>query len=707
MFSLWRAHYSRCNALCPIGAVTTTYNDLSISSKAATKLKKRSRDIATITTYNSSLLNIQIQNSNLVLTRSATSSTILNGKLWDKLQIDPDPMDEPPQWYLMNCVAGLEFDLLAQAKHVTRNLDPNLILKLTVPTERKIRSHGKTQNVVEMKSRYPGYVFCKMYLCPETYEPLQSLELCRSWMAGTVNQKGYRKTPPVPFPLSPEEVAKFKGLEEETDELYQKFGEDYTGQGDKGSDLLHLFQGYAVDNMVKVLTGNFKGEDGVVKRIREGEVMVRLYTYGNVMDQWFKMDEIRPMTDSEAMKGLTGPTRAINQDEFDTSIGKKKPRRDTYGTTRSDLMGSMNGDRRMRRQDRISRGEAGGKRDGFGRTEQEIKEEEENWRLFREEKRAEQQQRRGDMWGIKERSSWSGGESDFSRNNDSYKSSRQQRREKRVFSDPETVRNVQSAISGDDDWSKFAGTQKQTEEDDFFSSLMSELSDTFDSSSSSSNNKQKISQRGRNAKISYDKGEEEDFFSSLMSELSETIDDYPNSKNKPNKGRKSSSPQVNDSIGTDDDFFAGLEADLNQSLGKGITNEITPSQSPKTKNKSIQTDEDFFASLEADLNESLDNVKNSKEPEMPSQSLSPKMKNKSLQTDDDFFASLEADLNESLESVDTSKESKKKKVNKKNTSNLNDDLSNLNVDALKNILRERGLKVSGKKSELIERLQQS
>ena len=50
------------------------------------------------------------------------ASTALNGKLWDKLQIDPDPLDEEAGWYLMNCVVGSEMDLLGQAKHVTKDL---------------------------------------------------------------------------------------------------------------------------------------------------------------------------------------------------------------------------------------------------------------------------------------------------------------------------------------------------------------------------------------------------------------------------------------------------------------------------------------------------------------------------------------------------------------------------------------------------------
>ena len=40
-----------------------------------------------------------------------------------------------------------------------------------------------------------------------------------------------------------------------------------------------------------------------------------------------------------------------------------------------------------------------------------MEEEEQNWRQFREEQQAEQQQKKGDMWGIKERTSWDAGDS--------------------------------------------------------------------------------------------------------------------------------------------------------------------------------------------------------------------------------------------------------------------------------------------------------
>ncbi len=595
--------------------------------------------------------------NSLTITRSAQTTTSLYGKLWDKLQIEPDTMEDEPGWYVMNCVAGSEMDLLAQAKHVCRDMPEELVEKITVPTERKLRSHGKTKKVVEVKVMYPGYCFVKMRCCADTYEPLQQLPLCRSWMAGTVNQKGYKKLPPAPICLSDEEVSKFKGLEEATSKMYEKYGEDYTGRGDDGLDLIEQYKDYEVDNMVKVLTGNFKGEDGVVKRLNNGQIMVRLFTYGNVLDQWFNVDEIRPMTDAEAMKGLGGPAMPVNQDEFDVSIGKKPRRRENNRTLRNDLNDSMGGGdgRRMRRQDRVNRGERG--RDMLGRTDQEREEEEQNWRQFREDQRASQQQKRGDMWGIKERSSWDAGDEAATLDIDGkWKSGRQMRREK--------GQSVENAVSGDGEWDLFAGNDqdgssesgsRSGEEDDFFNSLMSELSDTLDSPSGASGQAQ--------AKDS----SEDDFFNSLMSDLTDEFDDNPS--------KHSNSEEKASGSFDEDDFFASLEADLQDSLDEPGDRTTENSSSQESNDE-----DDFFASLEADLSGMLDDSNSEK-----------KLIDDNLFNNDTKEASV--------------KPGAASKAQPSATDSDMQDLNKLKVADLKILLKERGLKVSGKKSELIARLQ--
>eukprot|EP00551_Chaetoceros_affinis_P011046 CAMPEP_0203665486 /NCGR_PEP_ID=MMETSP0090-20130426/2694_1 /ASSEMBLY_ACC=CAM_ASM_001088 /TAXON_ID=426623 /ORGANISM="Chaetoceros affinis, Strain CCMP159" /LENGTH=682 /DNA_ID=CAMNT_0050529057 /DNA_START=94 /DNA_END=2142 /DNA_ORIENTATION=+ len=624
---------------------------------------------------------------------STATSTSLNGKLWDKLEIEPDPLDEEAGWYLMNCIVGSEMDLLAQAKHVTKDFPTELIEKLVVPTERKLRSHGKSQNVVEVKVMYPGYVFCKMRICAETYEPLQQLPLCRSWMAGTVNQKGYKKLPPAPIALSDDEVAKFKGLEEQTDAMYEKFGEDYTGRGDDGMDLIDQYEGYRVESMVKILSGNFKGEDGVVRRLKDGQIMVRLYTYGNVMDQWFKPNEIRTMTDAEAMKGLTGPTTPILQDEFDVSIGKK-PRSQGLRSdlSRSTRLGGLGGGGRNRRQDRVNRGETG-ERDLFGRSSQEMAEEEENWRQFREEQRASQQQKRGDMWGIKERTSWDGGDDAAQFEGGKWKSGRQMRREKKQKDsssgdNASLNKSVQDAIDGGGEWDFFADSSSNHDnddadegdgaEDDFFNSLMSELSDTLEdtspSPSSRDNNssKQVHEKKNKPSKNNNDAAaSDDDFFNDLMSQLSETVDKSPPSHNR--GGSKNSNSM--ESAFSDDDFFSNLEADLNESLKMD--------DSEKEETFSHDDANEFFANGNAfDKSPQQDTI-----------------------DEDDFFASLESQLGEALtEEKPVVDDDKKKKVATKVAAPI--DFNQQTVAALKDMLREQGLKVSGKKAELIQRLKE-
>lgn len=669
-----------------------------------------------------------------------TTSTQLKGKLWDKLQIEPDPMDEPSLWYVLNCICTQEQELLAQVKHVTVDMDESIFKKAVVPLHRALRSHGKTKKVVEMKVRYPGYVFCKMRLCAETYEALQVLPLCRSWMAGTVNHvsaNSYRKLPPVPIALSDEEVVKFKGLEEETMQIYEKYGEDYTGKGDDGDDLVSQYEGYNPDDMVKILTGNFQGEDGIVKRLKDGEIMVRLYTYGQVLDQWFKPDQIRTMTDLEAMKGLTGPTSPISQDDFNESVGIKKKKRSTFdgedrrggrdgGSLRSNLMNSVGGSgaggggggRRNTRFDRMSRGERGTK-DAFGRDSQEQKDEEENWRRFREEQRAKSQQKRGDSWGMKERSSMSGqgdqATSDlYGSSNSEYKSGRKQRKDRNNRKDQ--YDSVASALEGGDDWNLFtddAATSDSgnSQEDDFFSNLMSELSNSLDEDDSDASNSKGGGKGQQGNGKPQSNSAEDDFFTSLMTELSDTSSGPSRNQNGSNNDEYFSSLEadLNESLGSiggnmndqtatnnsEDDFFASLESELGDLLS---SDDDEASSSPKMKetttaNASPQTDDDFFSSLESDLDSELSASTTS-----------------GGNSDDDFFANLEGDLNEELSSSTTSTSKEESKsvdhAPTTKTASSSGDLSKLTVPILKGMLKEKGLKVSGKKSELIERLQQ-
>ena len=114
-------------------------------------------------------------------TTTTTTTTRLYNRLWNRLQVEED---EEPFWYLINCVAGLEMDLLRQCRLACKDMPD--AYKFIVPTEIKTRSHGANRMVTETKVKYQGYVFAKLRLCPEVYEAIQgyvfSFENCLFWV---------------------------------------------------------------------------------------------------------------------------------------------------------------------------------------------------------------------------------------------------------------------------------------------------------------------------------------------------------------------------------------------------------------------------------------------------------------------------------------------------------------------------------------------
>jgi len=484
-----------------------------------------------------------------------------------------------------------------------------------------------------------------------------------------------------------------------------------------------------------------------------------MFTYGQIYDEWFDPDAIRPLSDLEVMRGLSGPTVPINQDQFDVSIGKKDASElevpmDGDGTggggggsgaLRSSLMqdaGIASG--RNRREDRVARGENGA-RDMFGRSADEIKREEENWLAYREEKRASQRvignselndmpeateaqklkamgpKKGRDTWGIVARSSWDGGEYGFEADSEQEERKRKHRTEQ-IYSDRPQGRGGRGGGRGrggrdssfdqrrdtrgrernderderrslrprreENDWitssSKAAATDDSSgEEDDFFNSLMSELSDDL----SNDDKKQERSKGDRhhdNAgpntrgaavadRSSKDASDAEDsFFLNLMSELGGALDDKP----------ASSSQDKGDADFDDDDFFSSLEAELSQSLGGD-------------EKKEEDDDDDFFASLQQEMGKALAEEDSSSETEDD--------------VSDDFFSSLMNDVASDLELDSTEDKaaapssSHALSESHESTPSL-DSLASMKVPELKELLRSKGLRVSGKKQELIDRL---
>jgi len=539
-----------------------------------------------------------------------------------------------------------------------------------------------------VKVRYPGYVFCKIRLTEDVYEKLQELELTRSWM-GTINRKGYKKLPTVPLPLNEEEVAKFKGLEEQAEMFEDMFGGDYTGRHDSGEDLLAQYAGYEPGQMVKILKGNFEGEDGTVRRLKDGQLMVRMFTYGQTFDNWFDPDAIRPLTDLEVMRGMSGPDKPITQDQFDVGIGKKDASilQDNFEETRDGkstlLQSSGAGPTRNRKQDRIARGETG--KDLFGRTPEEIKQEEANWLAYREEKRATQRvesavtdspaiktkkkedgpKKGHDTWGIVERSSWDGGEFGFDNFVEEERAA--QRRLEEMYQDRGEFRSYDRNQRGNRNTvdtrgprqgRDFSADSKQRFNRD--DSNRGSRSDFGDRQQATRDQRRPVREppnkifrdgdkfdRSRRVKEldwasksqAVNNNDSDDFFSNLMKELKDDVD---SSSQRGRGTRRHDNAGANERTQTnsnEDSFFENLMSELGSSLEE-------PQSQSSRRSSDAGDDNDFFANLESELSSSLNNE------------AQPTSSSDAENDDDAFFASLQSELDASLNGV-TNKGGKK------------------------------------------------
>lgn len=717
-------------------------------------------------------------------------------KLWDRLETEPD---EEPQWYLINCVATMELDLLAQCRQACNDLEQPT--KFVVPVERHTRSHGAKKIVTENKVKYPGYVFAYLALCAEVYERIQPLDLCRSWM-GTINQKGHRKLPPLPTPLNEMEVEKFglNDIEEvdldvldSTAEMSSDDGgvildddeidtenEGYDGVVTQGVDTeaLKQYLGLKVEDMVKVTAeGKLYGDDGVVRRLKGGKLMVRFYTYGKMYEEWLQPNEVRKLSGDEILRGMSMQRKPITQEAFDNPNGRNDGRynsdrggfndrgynsdrrgfndrggfndqrggggrnqyqQDRRGGPRSNTYQSFGGNynNRNRRQDRIA-----------NRFQQQDREDtgEENWQWYKDQRdnyerngngrgRWNQQEQfngqdrrnrgrdnqyqdrdsqfrgRGDRqnsFGNRGRNQNSfgnrGGFQDsygqstgnrprFQHNFDQdwensdrsnfedggWNSQRQSRRDSnnRARNNVDNRRN-EAAINGEDEWDSYVSKpDHSTDKDDFFSSLITELENDLGQPSSGSTNSKQNPNSSNPPDATGPSSKEDDFFATLLSELEETN----------NNGENGSSKHIE--IRQDDDFFASLGSDGNSEAS-------TATKSKTSGYGSI--DDDFFGSMEGNLEAVL------------SSDVAATIAN---EPDRIVEEQLEGSWSTSpVDSINDSKPESPKstpKSQKQEGSPMNeDDLTSTTVPVLKDMLRERGLRVGGKKAELIERLMQS
>ncbi|KAI2493831.1 hypothetical protein MHU86_20712 [Fragilaria crotonensis] len=255
------------------------------------------------------------------------------------------------------------------------------------------------------------------------------------------------------------------------------------------------------------------------------------------------------------------------------------------------------------------------------------------------------------------------------------------------------LQRVRSALDGGD-WNAFVSpspspTKSPDQEDDaFFRSLMSEL-----------NGQQST---GPESAVSF--GSDDDFFSSLISELD---------NGKENGKRETKPRQQTEAVSSPDDidFFAALEAELGGSSpfnanGDRFVTDIQTAvtdRKPRPVVKATAADDDgddFFANLEKELSgQGFDRTSSFAEPVAPGDDLSAQLETEAVAPK----ARESKDWNGDL--APTSK-AKSPKVSPVSGGLDSESLAKSTVPVLKEMLRERGLKVSGSKSELIARLLQ-
>ena len=468
------------------------------------------------------------------------------------------------------------------------------------------------------------------------------------------------------------------------------------------AEAIKVYLGIKVDDMVKVTKRcKFYNEDGIVRRLKDGKIFLRFYTYGSMFEEWMEPGDVRKLTDTEVLKGLSGPSEPVTQrdfegntDEYDAN-GRKKA-----GTFRRDLMGNMKGGReeRNRRQDRVQRGQ--NTRDFFG--DDDRKKAEKNWDWYKENRRGDKGVVADDEYSYRPGSKQGDvlGDEDAQWNRPP--SQRQQRRER----DPK-----QQNRNNDGDWSKFvspaSAPKKSGGEDDFFSSLMTDLNKDLNTGDSGSSSPAPSS---TDASSSSSGQEEDDFFASLMAEIetesdskqtdtdsSLYVDDFFASLDKSNsESGKSKKNEAMDSSFNEDDLFDSFDIVDKKNEDSSDLFSAFDVDDKNTKNtKAPANDEDdFFASLEAELGSALDT--------------DDKGSSSASIEDDDFFASLEQEVSSKLEvkPPESAPNGKSKPVESASPAAASggEDLGKLTVPKLKELLKARGLKVSGKKAELIERL---
>jgi len=585
------------------------------------------------------------------------------------------------KWYIIQCVAGKEMPTLQKILKVVPKTPGATkdIRKIVVPTRKSGTSVGKTVKLDDAVI-YPAYIFMNMKLTNLAYDAVSRTPGVGSWVGDAKGyemqrvkdktgklvlkrRKVFSRGLTVPRPLTDDEIQGFN--------LLKKKGKKVSEEDEAASN-------FDIGTMVRVVQGNWKGDVGAVRLVRDGKIVVRFWSYGNQADIYLDPRHVVELTGAELAAGYETPV-ATTQEEVDEATGKKPRRKDGWGDDgRGQQGGGLPGAaavrggprERNRRQDRVARGENSWRDDGAT--------EKANWDGYQAKESFLQgrNERAGDrirdspprddvraesdvdgQWGRGGRNDDDGG-----RNLDwqSFAEPTKKSRKERKVDDDDffegLMDELSAAAAGPGGGQNVGGPPTPSPDDDFFEEIMGQLSEDYGGTASGA----APSGGGGVAKARSD----DDFFDDLMGQLEEGT--AGSATGLAAGGGKAATPAA---MGTDDDFFDGLMDSL--------TSDLSPPPGVD--------DDEFFDSIMGDLEAAAEGRRAGSD----NVGVAPAMAQ-------DYAVAPPA----SVESPTASAPSVPPAAPPQ-------DLSKFTVVTLKEKLKERGLKVSGKKQELINRLNSS
>lgn len=138
-----------------------------------------------------------------------------------------------PKWYVIHTYSGYENKVKDSLEKLVENRNmQDLVLEIVVPTETVVE-HRETGNKTREKKVFPGYVLVKMIVTNESWYLVRNAQ----GVTGFVGQGSE------PIPLTDEEIRRL------------------------GIDKIEIELNINVGDMVKIISGPFKGFAGVVEEV--------------------------------------------------------------------------------------------------------------------------------------------------------------------------------------------------------------------------------------------------------------------------------------------------------------------------------------------------------------------------------------------------------------------------------------------------------